>query len=125
MTCSFAKQEDSLESGGCGWAGIFVKMETAAFSVGGMSCASCVGRVEKALNAVPGVKSASVNLASERATIEYSPAQASVEDLEMAVRSAGFEVREPSGKSNPVEVHPDEKALKSQLAIAAIFSIPL
>ena len=42
-----------------------------SFQVEGMTCASCVGRVEKAIRAVPGVVSASVNLATERATVEF------------------------------------------------------
>ena len=39
--------------------------------IGGMTCASCVGRIEKALRAVPGVAEASVNLATERASVRY------------------------------------------------------
>jgi Cu+-exporting ATPase len=41
------------------------------FGVKGMTCVSCVGRVERALEKVPGVLEASVNLANERATVEY------------------------------------------------------
>jgi Cu+-exporting ATPase len=55
----------------------------------GMSCASCVGRVEKALRAVPGVAQADVNLASEQATV---PAGADVQALVEAVRQAGYGV---------------------------------
>ena len=43
-----------------------------SFQVEGMTCASCVGRVEKAIRAVPGVTSASVNLATERATVAFA-----------------------------------------------------
>ncbi len=59
--------------------------------IGGMSCASCVARVEKALRAVPGVASASVNLAIERAHVEATPAVAP-QALSAAVRKAGYEV---------------------------------
>ena len=44
----------------------------AEFGIDGMTCASCVGRVEKAIAAVPGVQTANVNLATERATVSYS-----------------------------------------------------
>ncbi|MBB3197270.1 heavy metal translocating P-type ATPase [Roseateles terrae] len=61
----------------------------------GMTCASCVRRVEKRLNAVPGVVSAEVNLATERATVKADPAL-TVEALKHAVEGAGFQVPEQS-----------------------------
>ncbi len=61
----------------------------------GMTCASCVRRVEKRLNAVPGVVSAEVNLANERATIQADPSLA-VDALKQAVEGAGFQVPEQS-----------------------------
>ncbi len=60
--------------------------------IGGMTCASCVRRVEKALAKVPGVQTAGVNLATERATVTYDPAQASLPQLRAAVESAGYSV---------------------------------
>lgn len=57
----------------------------------GMSCASCVGRVEKALEQVPGVAKVSVNLATERARVELDASQTDLEPLERAVRAAGYE----------------------------------
>ncbi len=59
----------------------------------GMTCASCVRRVERALGKVEGVTSASVNLASERATVTYDPAKAGLADLTAAVERAGYGVR--------------------------------
>lgn len=61
----------------------------------GMTCASCVRRVEKRLNAVPGVVSAEVNLATERATIQAAPSLA-LDALKQAVEGAGFQVPEES-----------------------------
>ena len=58
--------------------------------VGGMTCASCVGRVEKALKALPGVVSASVNLATERASVQAIPAL-SAATLARAIEKAGYE----------------------------------
>ena len=46
-----------------------LKSELFTLDIGGMTCASCVGRVEKALNKIPGVEAASVNLATEQAKI--------------------------------------------------------
>ena len=72
----------------------------------GMTCASCVARVEKALQKVPGVVSASVNLATERATVTALPAVA-VSALEAAVTKAGYaakdvqQVQPPAGKRLP------------------------
>ncbi len=62
----------------------------------GMTCASCVGRVEKALRTPPGVLKADVNLATEKATVHYIPGQASYQDLVAAVRGAGYDVVEPA-----------------------------
>lgn len=59
----------------------------------GMTCASCVRRVERALSRVPGVQSASMNLANERATVAIEPGQARLEDLIKAVEQAGYAVR--------------------------------
>jgi Cu+-exporting ATPase len=62
-----------------------------SFPVGGMSCASCVARVEKALKAVPGVISASVNLATEKANVQVDDS-VDIDTLSAAVKKAGYEV---------------------------------
>jgi Cu+-exporting ATPase len=58
--------------------------------IGGMTCASCVRRVEKALNRVDGVQLAEVNLATEVATVSYDPAAATLDSLTTAVGKAGY-----------------------------------
>jgi P-type Cu+ transporter len=63
-----------------------------AFGVTGMTCASCVGRVERALEKVPGVLEAGVNLANESATATYLAGEAGLRDLEEAVEGAGYGV---------------------------------
>jgi Cu+-exporting ATPase len=65
-------------------------LRTLDIPVLGMTCASCVGRVEKAIRAAPGVKSASVNLAAERARVEIDDA-GSAAAVTQAIRSAGYE----------------------------------
>jgi Cu+-exporting ATPase len=61
------------------------------FPVSGMTCASCVSRVEQALSSVPGVVSANVNLASEKATVEYIEGT-EIASLQRAVKAAGYEL---------------------------------
>ena len=61
------------------------------FPVGGMTCASCVARVEQALSSVPGVISANVNLASEKATVDYIEGT-EIASLRRAVKEAGYEL---------------------------------
>ncbi|MEY2803075.1 MAG: hypothetical protein RL657_411 [Pseudomonadota bacterium] len=73
--------------------------------VGGMTCASCVTRVEKALGRVPGVDYASINLATEMARVTWSHAPADPQEqmaqLRRAIRDAGYEPRE-AGEATPV-----------------------
>lgn len=59
-----------------------------------MTCAACVTRVERALQKVPGVVQAQVNLATERATVRYQSAQVRPSELKEAIRKAGYEVLE-------------------------------
>src|SRR3954463_15416966 len=58
--------------------------------IGGMTCASCVGRVEKALRRVDGVEAAEVNLATEAATVRLDPPQLGLAELTAAVTRAGY-----------------------------------
>ena len=61
----------------------------------GMTCASCANRIERRLNEVDGV-SATVNYATERATVEYDPASVEPEQLLGAVEAAGYSAQLPS-----------------------------
>ena len=70
-------------------AGYSVPAQSLELSIGGMTCASCVGRVERALNKVAGVKSVSVNLANERAHLELL-GQVDPQQLISAVSKAGY-----------------------------------
>ncbi len=69
----------------------------------GMTCASCVRRVERALSKVEGVRSASVNLATGRAHVVYDPEVALTEQLESAVERAGYRVGVPSSEPSSLE----------------------
>src|SRR5437763_11771864 len=67
---------------------------TISIPISGMTCASCVRRVEKALAKVEGVASANVNLATERADVTYDRARVSFGALKSAVERAGYGIRE-------------------------------
>ena len=56
----------------------------------GMTCASCAMRIEKGLKKVPGVKDASVNLATEQATVTYDPTQTGLEQMVQKVDTVGY-----------------------------------
>ncbi len=69
---------------------------TLDMGIGGMTCASCVNRVERALKKVPGVQQATVNLANETARIVYADGEQMEAKLRRAVRAAGYEPRSPA-----------------------------
>ncbi|MCW5720188.1 MAG: copper-translocating P-type ATPase [Devosia sp.] len=93
----------------------------------GMTCASCVLRVEKALLKVPGVEAASVNLATERATIDVGTAV--VGDLLKAVEKVGYKgaLRQPDAPAQDHAHHHQEDAarLRRDVIFAAILTLPL
>jgi len=103
-------------------AGYAVPESTIELQIDGMTCASCVGRVEKALAAVPGVKYASVNLATERAQAVGIGIDAAA--LVAAVERAGYGARAGSGAAR---VREDAQRAPDWLpvALAALLSLPL
>jgi len=103
--------------------------ETIALRIAGMTCASCVGRVERALNAVPGVTAASVNLATERAAIRGSGSGLE-RALTQAVLDAGYEAEpiEDGADARDRERTEREAALSSlwrSVLLAGAAAIPL
>ncbi|WP_341539283.1 heavy metal translocating P-type ATPase [Hymenobacter gummosus] len=83
--------------------------QTATLNIEGMTCASCSNFVEKALNRTPGVQRATVNLASEKATIEYLPGQIDRAGLKAAVEQAGYGVHEPAAPASPGVLASDQE----------------
>ena len=77
----------------------------AMLALEGMTCASCAMRIEKGLKKVPGVKEASVNLATERASVMYDPAQTSIEQMVQKVDAVGY-------KATPLSVPAPKPAVK-------------
>jgi Cu+-exporting ATPase len=101
-------------------AGYGADVRESTFGVTGMTCASCVGRVERALRKVPGVVEASVNLANEKATVGYVAGEVGARDLKKAVEGAGYGVvREDEGSSVEGSREREYGKLKSDFFLAA------
>ena len=105
--------------------------ERLTLPVRGMHCAACVGKVERAISDVPGVESASVNLATERATVAFDPAQTAVPALQAAVAAAGYELapapiegREAEDRERAERTR-DQAALKRKVIVGALLSVPI
>ncbi len=94
-----------------------------------MTCASCVGRVERALKKVPGVVDASVNLATARATVSLGPATTATETLLAAVEKAGYPahaVVDELDSTGPAERKPEHGLSEGwQVAVGVALSLPL
>ncbi|HVA26121.1 MAG TPA: heavy metal translocating P-type ATPase [Chloroflexota bacterium] len=83
------------------------------FPVTGMTCASCVRRIEKSLSKVPGVHDASVNLATEKAHVVFDPSTVTVGDLAAAVEKAGYKVGELPAPVVPGPAAPTQEAAQA------------
>jgi len=97
----------------------------------GMTCANCAATIERTLNKrVPGVLSATVNFATEKATVEYIPGAVSRGDIIAAIRDVGYDVVEVTGEE---ELEDAEKAAREaeirdqtrKFVVGVIFSTPL
>ncbi|WP_437883743.1 heavy metal translocating P-type ATPase [Pseudomonas sp. LRF_L74] len=104
-------------------AGYQVPTQRIELAIDGMTCASCVGRVERALGKVPGVGTVSVNLASERAHIETLPGTP-VKDLIDAVAKAGYAARSLETAA-PVDKRVELRRERWRLIIALALATPL
>ncbi|MCP2023625.1 UNVERIFIED_ORG: Cu+-exporting ATPase [Pseudomonas reinekei] len=110
-------------------AGYSVPQQNLELSIDGMTCASCVGRVERALGKVAGVKSVSVNLANERAHLELL-GQVDPQTLIAAVTKAGYtasvwEVEHPPTDNQQQRLHRERLALIMAIALALPLVLPM
>lgn len=104
----------------------------ARLCVEGMHCASCVAKVERELRKVPGVANASVSLTTAEATVRYEPRATDVEQLEQAVRRAGYAARRRTADGEAREIERQEedreheyRALMGKFWFAAAISLPV
>ena len=99
---------------------------TISLPIEGLSCASCVGRAERALQAVPGVSEVHVNLATERASIRGTASEQALID---AVAAAGYVARPADAPSADIETadrkEVERRALKRDLAVAVTLALPV
>ncbi len=103
-------------------------VETSAqLQIGGMHCAGCVATVEKALKSVPGVRTAEVNLVTERARVEYDPLAAAPEQLFNAVKEAGYSAKLAGSDSSTAgrELVEERERRAAELRRLTILSVAL
>lgn len=113
-------------------AGYIVPTQNVELQVGGMTCASCVGRAERALKKVPGVQNAVVNLATERASVQINDGT-DVGALIAAIAKAGYEAAPvpQAGEGAAVEdataqrQAAERESLKKSLTFATVFALPV
>ncbi len=112
-------------------AGYTVREEITELAIADMTCASCVGRVEKALANIPGVLEATVNLATERARVRHLAGGVSTADLVAAVQQAGYKARglsdvnRDSGDQEAERRESETRELRRALLIASILTLPV
>ncbi|CAN5614910.1 heavy metal translocating P-type ATPase [soil metagenome] len=108
---------------------IAAAQESAEFGVGGMTCAACSARVERALSRTPGVESASVNLATERAAVRFRGSETDRETLFQSVREAGYQVIDlgADGQSGDQEAAREEerRRLRQSVLVAGGLTVPI
>lgn len=106
--------------------GYGVQEEKVQLDIIGMTCASCSTRVEKGLKKVEGVTSAAVNLATEKAIIEYIPGNTNIEQIMAAVKKVGYDARVVGDSNDDYERSAREKEYKTQVrkfTVGAILSV--
>jgi Cu+-exporting ATPase len=112
--------------------GVAAPAERVTAPVRGMHCAACVGKVERALRAVPGVEDASVNLATEQARVVFDRARADFGQLQAAVTAAGYELAAPAAEA-PLSATAvaddaraaDERRMRRKMLIGAALTAPV
>ncbi|WP_328189600.1 heavy metal translocating P-type ATPase [Marinobacter sp. OP 3.4] len=106
-------------------AGYQPRVQSADIPVIGMTCGSCVSRIERALNKQPGMVKASVNLTTQKAFVEFLPDTLSVPRIHRAIRDAGYEPQEPDASSETEEQDREGIDLRRKVIFAAALTIPV
>ncbi|MBL8524633.1 MAG: copper-translocating P-type ATPase [Betaproteobacteria bacterium] len=104
-------------------AGYGVPLETQDFAVGGMTCASCVGRVEQAITRLPGVMKATVNLATEQANVQFIPSVSGAAQIVDAINKAGYEAALKTADTGAARTKTSREGV--HVVAAAILTLPL
>ncbi|GBF10898.1 cation-translocating P-type ATPase [Tepidibacillus sp. HK-1] len=106
--------------------GYGVAKEKVELDLIGMTCAACSSRIEKGLNKIPGVYSATVNLALERAVVEYNAEEVDVDDFIKKVRDLGYDGKVHEDEVDQQSAKDKELSKKrTKLIISSLLSLPL
>jgi Cu+-exporting ATPase len=110
--------------------GYDVRTAETSLTIQGMDCASCASRVETALMNQHGVLNASINFATDRATIRYVPGAVSMDNLKQAVRDAGYDVVATEGEADRADVEKqareeEKQSMQRRLLWALAFAVPV
>ncbi|NLC19492.1 MAG: heavy metal translocating P-type ATPase, partial [Clostridiales bacterium] len=104
------------------------KSNTVTIPIGGMTCAACVRRVEKAISNLDGVVKANVNLATEKATVEYDTAKIRLSAIKQAIEKAGYKALEIEKNTVDEDRKRKQKEIRTlwiKFTISAVFGLPL
>ncbi len=111
--------------------GYTVKTEKATIPIGGMTCAACSARVERTLNKLDGVLEARVNLATEKASVDFLPGQVGIADLKNAISKLGYFIKEEAGETQSEKGEKEEddvrkaREARRRLILAWAFTGPM
>jgi Cu+-exporting ATPase len=111
-------------------AGYTPAIEKAVIPIGGISCASCVATIEGALRQTAGVVSATVNFATNTATVEFTPPTATTADLRRAIQAAGYEPLHVASDASPTDHERiarerEIQTLKRKLVTGVMLTVPV
>ena len=100
------------------------------FNIEGMTCASCAQTIEKETQKLPGMERSTVNLATEKMTVQYNPTILNVSDITKAVTNAGYEAHEEVDSSKSVDLDQEKKQqhikdVWHRFLMSTIFTVPL
>ena len=122
------KIDEAIEKAGYGTVEVTTINEV-TIPIGGMTCASCSARVEKVLNKLEGVTAATVNLATEKATVHYDSQRVKLSAIKQAIEKAGYQALEIEKKTavdeDKLRKEKEIRTLKTKLIVSASFGIPL
>jgi Cu+-exporting ATPase len=102
-------------------------MNNISIPIGGMTCAACARRVEKAIQKLEGVESASVNFATEKAVVSYNPQVMRLPIIRKTIEKIGYKALESKNiaEEDKIRKRSEIKILRMKLIISAVFSLPL
>lgn len=105
------------------------KTNTVTIPIGGMTCAACAQRIEKAISKLEGISKVSVNLATEKATVQYDPQIIRISSIKQCIEKTGYHALEIENKNavddDKLRKQKEIKTLWTKFIIAASFGVPL